>query len=95
MLNEKYKEEKCVKKENPFDKIQQKTNLNPSEIYKVADSMKSADFSDESTVRNLVKRLSKLANKPLSKEMEDKIVQSVTSNNMPLDMQSLNKFLKK
>lgn len=80
---------------NLFNKIQQQANIDPSEIYKVADSVKNADFSDERTVRKLVRRLAKLANKPISKEKEDKIVQSITKNNMPLDMQSLNKFFKK
>lgn len=83
------------KNSNIFDKIQQKTNIDPSEIYKVADSVKNANFSDERTVRNLVRRLSKMANKPISKEKEDKIVQSITNNKIPLDMQSLNQLFKK
>ncbi|WP_188453852.1 stage VI sporulation protein F [Virgibacillus oceani] len=78
-----------------FDKIQQKANIDPSEIYKVADSVKNADFSDEQTVRKLVRQLARMANKPISKEKEDKIVQSIAKNNMPMDMQSLNQFFKK
>ncbi|WP_099158369.1 stage VI sporulation protein F [Virgibacillus ndiopensis] len=78
-----------------FDKIQQNANIDPSEIYKVADSVKNADFSDEKTVRKLVRQLARMANKPISKEKEDKIVQSIAKNNMPVDMQSLNKLFKK
>ncbi|API90417.1 MULTISPECIES: stage VI sporulation protein F [Virgibacillus] len=78
-----------------FDKIQQKANINPDDVYKVADSVKHADFSDEKTVRKLVRHLSKLANKPISKEKEDKIVQSIVKNDMPMDMNSLNKLFKK
>nr|WP_245251615.1 stage VI sporulation protein F [Virgibacillus litoralis] len=81
--------------DNLFDKIQQKSDVNPDEIYKVADSVKHADFSDEKTVRDLVRRLSRIANKPISKAKEDKIVKSITSSNMPVDMQSLNKMFKK
>lgn len=81
--------------DNLFDKIQQKSDVNPDEIYKVADSVKHADFSDEKTVRELVRRLSRIANKPISKAKEDKIVKSITSSNMPVDMQSLNKMFKK
>jgi hypothetical protein len=44
-----------------FDKIQQKAKINPDDVYKVADSVKHADFSDEKTVRRLVRQLSKLA----------------------------------
>ncbi|MFB4169226.1 stage VI sporulation protein F [Virgibacillus sp. JSM 102003] len=81
--------------DNLFDKIQQKSDVNPDEIYKVANSVKNADFSDEKTVRDLVRRLSRIANKPISKAKEDQIVKSITSSNMPVDMQSLNKMFKK
>lgn len=81
--------------DNLFDKIQQKSDVNPDEVYKVANSVKNADFSDEKTVRDLVRRLSRVANKPISKAKEDQIVKSITSSNMPVDMQSLNKMFKK
>lgn len=77
-----------------FDKIKQSTNVNPDDVYRVAESVKHADFSDEKTVRNLVRHLSRLANKRISQEKEDQIVQSITKNNIPMDMQSLNKFFK-
>ncbi|GAA0439723.1 MAG: stage VI sporulation protein F [Bacillota bacterium] len=78
-----------------FDKIQQKANINPDDVYKVADSVKHANFKDEKTVRKLVRHLSKLANKPISKEKEDKIVQSIVKNDVPMDMNSLNQLFKK
>lgn len=78
-----------------FDKIQKNTNIQPEEVYKVADSVKHANFSDEKTVRNLVKQLSQMAGKPLSKEKEDKIVQSIVKNKMPGDVNSLNNLFKK
>lgn len=81
-------------KDNLFNNIEKKSNIKQDDIYKVADSVKHANFSDEKTVRNLVRQLAKMANKPLSKEKENKIVQSITKNKMPLDMQSLNKHFK-
>ncbi|MFD2630696.1 stage VI sporulation protein F [Oceanobacillus kapialis] len=78
-----------------FDKLQKNANINPDDVFKVADSVKNADFSDEQTVRKLVRHLAKLANKPIPKEKEDKIVESITKNNVPADMQSLNKLFKK
>ncbi|MFS0672681.1 stage VI sporulation protein F [Ornithinibacillus sp. 179-J 7C1 HS] len=80
---------------NPFDKIQQSAGISPSEIYKVADSVKNANFSDEKTVRRLVRQLAKMANKPISKEKEDKIVKSITNNKVPGDLNSLNQLFKK
>ncbi|MEN2766170.1 stage VI sporulation protein F [Ornithinibacillus xuwenensis] len=83
------------KSNSPFDKIQQNAGINPSEIYKVADSVKNADFSDERTVRKLVRQLAKMANKPISKEKEDKIVKSITNNKVPTDFNSLSQLFKK
>lgn len=78
-----------------FDKLQENANINPDDVYKVADSVKHADFSDERTVRKLVRHLAKMANKPISKEKENKIVESITKNKMPKDMSSLDQLFKK
>lgn len=78
-----------------FEKIKQSTNVNPDDVYRVAESVRHADFSDERTVRNLVQHLAKMANKRISKEKEDQIVQSITKSNMPADMQSLNRLFKR
>ncbi|HLS36383.1 MAG TPA: stage VI sporulation protein F [Bacillota bacterium] len=75
--------------ENLFKRIQEQANIDPEEIYSIADSLKHANFTDEHTVRNLVQQLSQIANKPISKEVEDKIVEAVTSNNIPNDLDDL------
>lgn len=79
---------------NMFEQIQNKSNISPEEIVKVANSVQTADFSDEATVRSLVKQLSKMANKPISKEKEDKLVKSITKNNLPKDISSLGQLFK-
>ncbi|MFZ3578175.1 stage VI sporulation protein F [Virgibacillus sp. DJP39] len=81
-------------KEDLFGNLEKKSNIKQEDVYKVADSMKHANLSDEETVRNLVRQLARMANKPLPQEKEDKIVESVTKNNIPMDMQSLNKIFK-
>ncbi|MGM8211629.1 stage VI sporulation protein F [Virgibacillus sp. W0430] len=81
-------------RKGPFDKIEQNSNIKQADIYKIANSVKNADFSDEKTVRNLVQHLSRMANKRISKDKEDKIVQTIIQNKLPTDMQSLSKFFK-
>mgnify|MGYP001254014193 CR=1 FL=1 len=76
-----------------FDKIQEKANLSPEEIFQVVDSVKHANFNDEQPVRDLIRRLSRLANRPVSKEKEDKIVEAVIKNKVSLDPNQMNKFL--
>ncbi|MDC3415386.1 stage VI sporulation protein F [Aquibacillus salsiterrae] len=80
---------------NMFDQIQKKSNIRPDQILNVANSLQNADLSDEKTVRNLVKQLAKMADKPVSKEKEDKIVESITNNKIPTDLNSLSQLFKK
>ncbi len=80
---------------NMFDQIQKKSSISPDEIVKIANSVQNANFTDEKTVRDLVRQLAKTANKPISKEKEDKLVQSITKNNMPKDINSLGQLFKK
>ncbi|MFC7060463.1 stage VI sporulation protein F [Halobacillus seohaensis] len=79
---------------NIFDHLQNKANINPEEVYKVADSVKNADFTDEKVVRRLVRQLATIANKPVSKQKEDKIVEAIIKQNVPLDMNTLSKYFK-
>ncbi|MCP3030685.1 stage VI sporulation protein F [Halobacillus sp. A1] len=79
---------------NIFDHLQNKANINPEDVYKVADSVKNADFTDEKVVRRLVKQLAYIANKPVSKQKEDKIVEAIIKQNIPLDMNTLGKYFK-
>ncbi|KAB8138492.1 stage VI sporulation protein F [Gracilibacillus oryzae] len=82
-------------KQNMFDQIQKKSNIKSDEILKVAQSVQNADFSDEATVRKLIRQLANMAGKPVSKEKEDKIVRAITNNNMPADINTLSKLFKK
>lgn len=78
-----------------FDKIEKKTNVKQQDIFSLANSVNGADFSDEKTVRNLIQQVSKMANKPVSKEKEDELVKTIVNNNVPLDFSSLAKMFGK
>ena len=82
-------------KSNIFGHIEKNTNISASDVFQVADSVKNANFSDEKTVRQLVRQLSKMANKPIPKEKEDQIVEMITKQNLPMDMGTLQKMMKK
>ncbi|WP_088044154.1 stage VI sporulation protein F [Bacillus sp. EAC] len=77
-----------------FDKIEKKANVSKTDIFKVADSVKDANFKDEATVRKLVRQIATMTGRQVSKEKEDKIVQAIVTNNMPLDFQSLSNMFK-
>lgn len=77
-----------------FNKIEQNSNLSVEDIYQIAQSIQHADFSDEQTVRRIVRNLSQMTNRSLTQEKEDSIVSSIVNNNIPGDIESLQRFFK-
>jgi hypothetical protein len=76
-----------------FKNIEKKTGVNMKEILDLANSLQNANFSDEKTVRGVIRRVSKIANKPVSKDMEEKIVQSIVKDGKKLDFNSISKMI--
>ncbi|WP_409291847.1 stage VI sporulation protein F [Peribacillus sp. SCS-26] len=80
---------------NFFKNIEKKTGVNMKDVLELANSLQGANFSDEKTVRGVIKRVSKIANKPISSELEDKIVQSITKDGKNLDFNTISNMLNK
>ncbi|WP_102349811.1 stage VI sporulation protein F [Bacillus sp. Marseille-P3661] len=80
---------------NMFGNIEKKTGVNMNDIMKLANSLSTANFKDEKTVRQVIRQVSQLAGKRVSKEKEDMIVKSILNNNMPMDLNSLSKMIDK
>jgi hypothetical protein len=78
-----------------FKNIEKKTGVNMKDILDLANSLQNANFKDEKTVRNVIRRVSQIANKPVSKEMEEKIVQSIIKDGKQLDFNSISKMINK
>lgn len=78
-----------------MDQLQKKTSVRPDELLKLANSVSNANLQDEATVRQLIKDVAKLANKEVTKEKEDQIVQAIVNNDMPMDFASLAKMFNK
>lgn len=78
-----------------MDQISKKTSVRPDELLKLANSVSNANLQDEETVRQLIKDVAKLANKEVTKEKEDQIVEAIVKNDMPMDFASLAKMFNK
>jgi hypothetical protein len=78
-----------------FKNVEKKTGVNMQDILQLANSLQNANFKDENTVRNVIRRVSQIANKPVSKEMEEKIVQSIVKDGKQLDFNSIAKMINK
>ncbi|PWW19161.1 stage VI sporulation protein F [Cytobacillus oceanisediminis] len=80
---------------NFFKNLEKKTGVNMKEVLELAGSLQNANFKDEKTVRGVIKRVSKIANKPVSKEMEDKIVKSIVADGKQLDFNTISQMMNK
>jgi hypothetical protein len=76
-----------------FKNIEKKTGVNMKDIFELANSLQNANFKDEKTVRNVIRRVSQIANKPVNKELEDKIVQSIIKDGKQLDFNTIAKMM--
>lgn len=77
-----------------MEKIEQSAHVSMDEIVRIAEAVQYSDFTDETTVRQLVKQLAYIANRPISPEKEEQIVQSILNQNIPTSMDELQRYFK-
>ena len=72
-----------------FNKIEKKTNVNKETIMSLAQKLQQNDLKNEETLREVVRELSKMTGKEVSKEKEDKIINAVVDDQVPKDITKL------
>ena len=77
-----------------FKKVEKKTGVDFDEIMTLANAISHANFSDERQVRKIVKKVSRLANKPITKDLEDKIVNSILQDGQSLDFSKIERMMR-
>lgn len=70
-------------KDSLFNKIEKKTNINKETIMNLANKIQKTNMKDETTLREVIQDLSKLTNKEVSKEKEDKIINAIMNDQVP------------
>ncbi|PLT33062.1 stage VI sporulation protein F [Bacillus sp. V5-8f] len=78
---------------NFFKNVGDKTGVNMGDVFKLANSLQGANFKDETTVRKMVRDVAKLANKPISKQKQDEIVNFILKDGQNLNFGTLAKML--
>ncbi|MDR4436237.1 sporulation-specific transcription regulator SopVIF [Bacillus tequilensis] len=76
-----------------FKNIEKKTGVKMQDVMNLAGSLQNANFKDEKTVRSVISRVAQLANRRVPKELEDKIVESITSGKEKLDFGTISKMM--
>ena len=76
-------------KDNLFNKIEKKTNINKDTILSLANKLQSNNIKDEKTIREIIKELSNMTNKEVTKEKEDKIVNPILNDQVPKNIEKM------
>ncbi|AIM17457.1 stage VI sporulation protein F [Neobacillus sedimentimangrovi] len=78
-----------------FKNIENRTGVNMKDIFELANSLQNANFKDEKTVRGVIRKVSRLANKPVSKQLEDQLVKTIIKDGKKLDFNTISNMMNK
>lgn len=78
--------------DNFFKKVEKKTNVNKETILSLADKLQKGNMKDETTLKEVINDLAKMIGREVSKEKEEKIINTILNDNVP---KNLDKFLDK
>lgn len=76
--------------DNFFKKIENKTNVNKDTILSLASKLQGSNMKDEATLREVISDLAKMTGREVSKEKEQKIIDTILNDNVP---KNLDKFI--
>ncbi len=76
--------------DNFFKKIEKKTNVDKATILSLADKLQQGNMNDEATLKEVIQDIAKMTGKEVSKEKEQKIIDTVLNNKVP---NNLDKYL--
>lgn len=75
--------------DNFFKKVEKKTSINKDTILSLAEKLQGDNMKNESSLRDVIKQISTLTGKDVSKEKEDKIINTILDNKVPKDIDKL------
>ena len=72
--------------DNFFKKIENKTNVNKDTILSLANKLQQGNMKDEATLKEVINDLSKMTGREVSKEKEQKIIDTIMNDKVPKDL---------
>ncbi len=76
--------------DNFFKRVEKKTNVDKNTILDLADKLQKSNMKDEKVLKEVIQDLSKMTGREVSKEKEQKIIDTIMNDNVPND---LDKFI--
>ena len=75
--------------DNFFKKVENKTNVNKDTIIGLANKLQNSNMKDEKTIRDVIKSISSITGKQVSKEKEEKIVNAILKDQVPKNVDKM------
>ena len=75
--------------DNFFKKVENKTNVNKNTILDLAKKLQNTDMKDEKTIREVIHNIKDITGKEVSKEKEDKIVNTILKDQVPKNIDKM------
>ena len=66
-----------------FNKVERKTKVNKKTILDLAEKLNNGNMKNENTIREVIETLSKMTGKNISKEKEDRIIETIIKDKVP------------
>ena len=76
-------------RDNFFKRVEDKTNVNKDTILSLAKKLQNSNMKDEKVIREVIKEVSNISGKDVSKEKEDKIVNAIVQDNVPKNIDKM------
>ena len=72
-----------------FNKVEKKTNVKKDTILNLAKKLQDDNMKNENNLREVIRELSNMTGKSVSKEQEDKIINTVINDKVPNDLDKM------
>ena len=69
-----------------FKKVEKKTNVNKETILSLAKKLQGGNMKNESTIKEVIHDISRITDREVTKEKEDKIVNAILNDNVPKNL---------
>ena len=69
--------------DNFFKRVENKTNVNKDTIMSLANKLQQNSLKDEKTIREVIRDISTITGRDVSKEKEEKIVSAILKDQVP------------
>lgn len=75
--------------DNFFKKVENKTNVNKDTILSLANKLQKSNLKDEKAIKEVIENICSLTGKTISKEKEQKIINTILKDNVPKNLDKL------